>query len=447
MEKKSRRQSYHSEKILGQLYDIVQPVKFIPTYDTPFDKRILDAYDLELETIQQASELKEEYDTRMKRIMAQHDVETEFEVWSSFVMTHNHEKSDYSFAEELGKIMLVVKDHHRKLCKEKVDEMEPNALSRLVAAMYTVTAREVAAAVEECNRTKMVGGEEVPMRVMDPKSMPLISFPWIFDRELGKIASGTFLSREGLKTERATHRQKRPNARPLSQAFNEDYTVNIETDNGAVPEGTVLKIFDETKSTSTFLDTESFRSGRKDEAAQKAVHETQSQFHVHAQNGDYETDPSNQSTLIGDSERSSISNRLSIINGSTPVQSSDEMNKSNSFNNTEIPTTSMSLVNTNESSPVHTANGIHESNGVDNYNGIGNAEFVSIRNRLRKLNGERQSRISRLEDYGVEQIHINLDDTASNPLVLLEQLVGAGDSSDCDSDSDGKNKNMVNYPD
>src|SRR3954468_8690297 len=49
MEKKFKPKSaiYHSEKILGQLYDKVESVDFVPQYEEPFDKRILRAYKLD----------------------------------------------------------------------------------------------------------------------------------------------------------------------------------------------------------------------------------------------------------------------------------------------------------------------------------------------------------------------------------------------------------------
>jgi RNA-dependent RNA polymerase len=245
MEKRHRKEAYHSEKVLGQLYDIVQLVKFVPDYESPFDTRILEAHELDAGILQQATELKDEYDTRMKRIMAQHEIETEFEVWSSFVMSHNQDKSDYTFAEELGKILLAIKDHFRKLCKDKVEGSDPNALARLVAAMYTVTAREVEAAVAECKQTKMVAGEEVPIRTLDPKTMPLISFPWIFDRELGKIANGTFISRENTMAKQCIQKQNKPKTRPVPPMLNEGNAIRIETDAGPVTEGEVFKIFEE----------------------------------------------------------------------------------------------------------------------------------------------------------------------------------------------------------
>jgi RNA-dependent RNA polymerase len=55
--------------------------------------------------------------------------------------------------------------------------------------MYTATAREMEAALKECRETKLIAGEVVTARMMDPEHMPLMSFPWLFYRELGKIAT------------------------------------------------------------------------------------------------------------------------------------------------------------------------------------------------------------------------------------------------------------------
>ena len=66
-----------------------------------------------------------------------------------------------------------------------------NVLEKFVAAMYTVTAKEMEAALVECRtKTKTVGGQQVRVRPMEQEHMPLISFPWLFPSELGKIANG-----------------------------------------------------------------------------------------------------------------------------------------------------------------------------------------------------------------------------------------------------------------
>jgi RNA-dependent RNA polymerase len=51
-------------------------------------------------------------------------------------------------------------------------------------------------ALAECRATKIVAGRELPKRKMEPKHMPLISFPWLFEKELGRIATGIDTSDE-----------------------------------------------------------------------------------------------------------------------------------------------------------------------------------------------------------------------------------------------------------
>ena len=91
MEKRYKRRdkTYISKKILGQLYDEVERIDFKPSYTTSFDQRILDAYKIDEEHVIAARQLKLDYDIALRRIMAQHDIKTEFEVWSTFVMSHN----------------------------------------------------------------------------------------------------------------------------------------------------------------------------------------------------------------------------------------------------------------------------------------------------------------------------------------------------------------------
>ncbi|KAJ5063989.1 hypothetical protein J3E74DRAFT_471544 [Bipolaris maydis] len=66
--------------------------------------------------------------------------------------------------------------------------------------MYTVTAHEMENALDECTKTKTVGGRTVPLRIKDPEHMPLISFPWLFPSELGKIATGGRTSHQPNRT-------------------------------------------------------------------------------------------------------------------------------------------------------------------------------------------------------------------------------------------------------
>jgi RNA-dependent RNA polymerase len=204
MEKKHlpEHQIYHSQKVLGMLYDQVQLVDFKPQWENPFDKRILNAFDLRNDTLNKAMELKTSYDELLRRLMAKHGIETEFEAWSVFVLVHNHESRDYKFAEEFGRTIGALKSKYREECRVAAGvgaegTAEGSLLGRFVAAMYTVTAKEMEAALSECHtKTKIVGGEEVPVRLMQPEHMPLISFPWLFPSELGKIATGGTVTRQ-----------------------------------------------------------------------------------------------------------------------------------------------------------------------------------------------------------------------------------------------------------
>jgi RNA-dependent RNA polymerase len=205
------KKTYHSKNILGQLYDMVERVDFSPENSKSFDERILQAQTPSSEQLEVARKLKREYEDALKRIMAQHDIKTEFEVWGAFVLAHNTERKDYSFAEEIGRLWLTMRDHYRKLCIEAAGGKDK--LTPLLVAMYTVTA------------------ESAP----EPGSM--ISFPWIFDRELGDIAVGNEARRhshvQALPQERRRHVLK-----PLPTAEE-----NVMTDAGELAAGNVLELF------------------------------------------------------------------------------------------------------------------------------------------------------------------------------------------------------------
>jgi RNA-dependent RNA polymerase len=186
--------SYHSEKVLGQLYDKVESVDFVPQWREPFDKRILRAYKLDDGTLKAARQVKSEYDTAMRRIMAQHEINTEFEVWSTFVLSRPRVGSDYKVQEAMAVISDGLKEQFRQTCIERAGCPEGSkdfsTLGPFVAAMYKVTKEELDIALAECRMVKMVGGRPMPKRKMEQKFMPLISFPWLFEKELGRIATG-----------------------------------------------------------------------------------------------------------------------------------------------------------------------------------------------------------------------------------------------------------------
>ncbi|KAF2691528.1 RdRP-domain-containing protein [Lentithecium fluviatile CBS 122367] len=185
---------YESKKILGMLYDQVELVDFRPQYENAFDSRILNAFQLDEAMIEAAKDIKSSYDSALKRLMAKHAIRTEFEAWSVFVLYHNLEARDYTFAEEFGRTIDVLKAQFVEDCCTAAGATGRSDflhLAPFVAAMYTVTAREMEEALKHCRETKIIAGEVVPARKMDPEHMPLMSFPWLFHRELGKIATNS----------------------------------------------------------------------------------------------------------------------------------------------------------------------------------------------------------------------------------------------------------------
>ncbi|KAH8667413.1 RNA dependent RNA polymerase-domain-containing protein [Tricladium varicosporioides] len=187
---KSKEAQYPSHKILGQLYDKVESVNFIPSYEAPFDRRILSKYKLEDTLLKIVRQIKSKYDTAMRRIMAQHGIKTEFEVWSTFVLSKPRVGNDYKMQEQIGSISEALKEQFRAVCVEAAGGKDFEKFSKFVAGMYKVTKEELDIALAECRSTKVLGGREVPKRKMEPKYMPLISFPWLFEKELGCIATG-----------------------------------------------------------------------------------------------------------------------------------------------------------------------------------------------------------------------------------------------------------------
>ncbi|KAI9740016.1 MAG: hypothetical protein M1818_004767 [Claussenomyces sp. TS43310] len=191
MEKKFKPKEaiYVSEKILGQLYDKVESVDFIPQYEAPFDHRILNAYPVDAALLKEARLLKYSYDTAMKRVMAQHEIRTEFEIWSAFVLSKPRVGTDYKMHEVMADVSIALKTRFRKNCTDVAGGKDFDKLAPFVAAMYRVTYEEMDSALGECRMTRAVGGKEVPLRSMEPRYMPLMSFPWIFHDVLGRIAN------------------------------------------------------------------------------------------------------------------------------------------------------------------------------------------------------------------------------------------------------------------
>lgn len=202
MEKKGR-SSYHSTRILGQLYDAVKTTHFEPNTSMPFDSRILDCDLMPASEsyMEFARQLKSEYDDAIRRIMAQYEISTEFEILSSFVLSHNSMSRDYKLHEHLGGLASAVRNGFRQQCFDRAGGRTIEYVAPLAVAMYRVTQQEMSNATkvregrvrrgDEENSIDEDEGYETASSDRDT-DLPLISLPWIFPEFLGRIATGQY---------------------------------------------------------------------------------------------------------------------------------------------------------------------------------------------------------------------------------------------------------------
>lgn len=198
MEKKHLAPSkiYHSANVQGLMYDKLKPVEFDPTKprSCTFDQRVLGSFGSDDPLLKKAAQIKADYDDELRRLMAKHGVRTEFEAFSAFVLSHNNETTDYKFAESFGQTVGALKAQYREVCliaSGANNVMDWDRLGPFVAAMYTVTAEEVTSVSEQ----------EADM------TMPFLSFPWLFHKEVGKLATGG-ISKPGIEHLRPSRLQK-----------------------------------------------------------------------------------------------------------------------------------------------------------------------------------------------------------------------------------------------
>lgn len=235
---------YQSKTVLGKIYDEVEGVEYRPTVAaTAFDQRILAADlqgrapdanklgqlrlfdhkkddrspDTEVvagDTLRVRTTLiKAEYDAGLRRIMAQHDIGTEFEVWSGFVLSHNQASGDYKFHETIGELASSLKERFRAACVDAAHDLLSSS-GKLVPSQHhkpetavdetpllTTPASEqikkqdtydtMATFVQAMYRTTQheVKLYESLTPIEKSNSLrPLISFPWLFADYLGRMA-------------------------------------------------------------------------------------------------------------------------------------------------------------------------------------------------------------------------------------------------------------------
>ncbi|KAK4192574.1 putative RNA-dependent RNA polymerase [Podospora australis] len=186
-----RKGKYHSHRALGKLYDMVKSEVFDSTknYTLPFDDRILNRYVLGNDLLKQARKIKTQYDIGMRRILGQLEIPTEFEVWTSFVMSKPRIGTDYKVQEKVGREAAALKSQFRELCTKAAGGRHFEALGPFVAAMYQITWEELYIALFEARQEHVRPDGSVGLRRITARSMPLITFPWLFPTELCSIAT------------------------------------------------------------------------------------------------------------------------------------------------------------------------------------------------------------------------------------------------------------------
>ncbi|OJD25479.1 hypothetical protein ACJ73_03154 [Blastomyces percursus] len=242
---KNKNAEYRSAKILGQLYDMASHIgirsetQFLSYEDRPqFDKRVLKSgIEVDEKLLDLATDLKMQYDTDMRRIMAQHEIETELEVWSTFVLSHSEMSNDYKFHEDIGRISSALREKFRTLCQEKAGGNDFEHLAPLAVAMYKVTSEQVEAAMAE-KSTVLIETTQTE------KKLPLISFPWVLQPILGKIVNECFdgpLNHRGCPVIIQVEIPRAP--KPI-KAINGLVSPDAETTGGVKYAGNVLQLYD-----------------------------------------------------------------------------------------------------------------------------------------------------------------------------------------------------------
>ena len=167
-----KRNSYKSKTVLGQIYDMVKNLEIALDYDRRFDSRIIQRYDPTWDELMKARALKTQYDSMVTKIMRQHDIEHELELFTTFVLNKSKVANNYTRGENIGIIRDALHERFIRAAILAAGPREGEKFKRLAAACYRVTWEDVQQAEEEEQAFK-----------------PYITFPWVFHRELCQIAS------------------------------------------------------------------------------------------------------------------------------------------------------------------------------------------------------------------------------------------------------------------
>ncbi|TFB03457.1 RNA-dependent RNA polymerase 1 [Trichoderma ghanense] len=244
MEKKY---SYTSSKALGDIYNRVkqQSIQFQPGWETAFDRRILNRFELDNAMLRDARRIKSQYDGAVRRILGQHNLETEFELYTSWAMSKPPLGSEYKRQEDLGKEFDAVKQRFRDACIEAAGGHDEAKIDRFVAAMYKVTEQEVKIALFEHHRGPTnEAGVMKPARELQARSMPLISFPWIFPWIMIRIATdGKCKPKDSVLA--AAHRRvpvAMPSFAPIAQQEGDEASKDVKPKESAANDGEQIEM-------------------------------------------------------------------------------------------------------------------------------------------------------------------------------------------------------------
>jgi RNA-dependent RNA polymerase len=197
---KDKRKTYDSVQVLGRLYDNVtkDKITFEPDWSHAFDKRVLERYDLDDDLLDEAKHIKGEYDRSVRRILAQLNLGTEFELWTGFAMSKPPIGTHYKRQEVLGQELETLKLRFRGLCEDAAGGNLPEDIDPFVAAMYKVTEEETTRALQveddssdedDDDDNDMDDGFDAARRTVGSKA-PLITFPWLFPEVMVRLALG-----------------------------------------------------------------------------------------------------------------------------------------------------------------------------------------------------------------------------------------------------------------
>ncbi|MCJ1309503.1 hypothetical protein MMC25_003163 [Agyrium rufum] len=236
-------ETYHSSKILGQLYDHIQLVDFEPNFDLGFNERILAACPRDQTLQSRIRDMKDEYDLALQRIMAQYEIRTEFEVWSTFVLHHTKTMGDYKFHDTVGQLSSALKDSFRTACYKIAGGNEFERVKPVVAAMYKVTCDQIAQALPQYETPEEQESNLWQNKHDGKRKLPFTSFPWIFPDVLGKIAQENVAVGSKPHFVQSTTNKSYPKKSTTETIIRSTSDDTIETAEGPTHHGDILSLF------------------------------------------------------------------------------------------------------------------------------------------------------------------------------------------------------------